>query len=36
MRRSPESWVEAVESIDGGTNNGSLGKGRRSAFYTSG
>lgn len=36
MRRSPESWVAAVESIDGGTNDGFLGKGRRNASYTSG
>ncbi|MGW1409689.1 hypothetical protein [Streptomyces sp. NPDC002403] len=35
-RRGPELWVEAVESIGGGTNNGLTGKGRLDVTYTSG
>ncbi|MGW2088328.1 hypothetical protein [Streptomyces sp. NPDC001880] len=35
-RHGPELWVEAVESIDGSTNNGFTGKGRRNVPYTSG
>ncbi|WP_177328080.1 hypothetical protein OH786_01240 [Streptomyces atratus] len=35
-RRGPELWVEAVEPVDGSTNNGFTGKGRRNVSYTSG
>ncbi|MEU9314861.1 hypothetical protein [Streptomyces sp. NPDC048295] len=35
-RHGPELWVEAVESVDGSTNNGLTGQGRRNVSYTSG
>ncbi|MFJ7222957.1 hypothetical protein [Streptomyces sp. NPDC098090] len=35
-RHGPELWVEAVESVGGGTSNGFTGQGRRNVSYTSG